>query len=80
MNPLVAWPNEVPYLSLQVSSWLKTAEYGREPDHDGSNRKGFRITDCGPQVFQSDSSYQRRCEWDFYSALTVQPTWVEYHK
>ena len=26
-----------------VWSWLQTANYGEEPDHDGSNRQGFTV-------------------------------------
>lgn len=26
-----------------VTAWLNGADYGREPDHDGSNRKGWRV-------------------------------------
>lgn len=44
---------ELPY-AMDVQSarefargWLRTAEYGREPDHDGSNVKGFGITSGG---------------------------------
>ncbi len=26
-----------------ISTWLAQQDYGREPDHDGSNSKGFRL-------------------------------------
>lgn len=26
-----------------VQGWLQNAEYGRQPDHDGSNSKGWRV-------------------------------------
>ena len=79
-TPLMARLSDPDAIALQVRAWLKEADYGRAPDHDGSNTKGFRITGEGPQVFEGESSYQRRCDWDFYTFLTVQPFWNEYHK
>jgi hypothetical protein len=45
------WPAIHPFLApldykaaeAVVRSWLKTADHGPEPDHDGSNSKGWRI-------------------------------------
>ncbi len=50
--------------------WLKEADYGPEPDHDGSNSRGWRIynEDWGHVA----DSYQAIC--------AVQPEWVMHGK
>lgn len=47
-------------------NWLKEVEYGREPDHDGSNGKGWRLYTEG---YSLDGSI-----------CVVTPEWAEYHK
>lgn len=79
-TPLLAPLKNAEAIAFQVQSWLSTVDYGREPDHDGSNTKGFRITNHGPQMHDKDNAYFRGCPWDFYTLLTVQPFWNEYHK
>ena len=77
--PLIAPLDDADAIALQVQSWLKTVEYGRQPDHDGDNSKGFRLLGAkGPAMYPADS--WRSCDWDFYSVLTVQPKWIEYGK
>ena len=79
-TPLMARLSDPDAIAMQVRAWLKEADYGREPNHDGSNNKGFRITGQGPQLFDGEHSQYRRCDWNFYTFLTVQPFWNEYHK
>jgi hypothetical protein len=51
-----------------VRLWLDEVEYPPEPDHDGSNSKGFRL--------------EKNLSWDFNhgAECTIEPIWVEYHK
>jgi hypothetical protein len=53
-----------------VAGWLRNAEYGREPDHDGDNGKGWR-------VFTEDWGHVagHRC-----AIVAVQPAWAMYGK
>ena len=53
-----------------VSGWLAEQDYGREPNHDGDNGKGWRVynEDWG----QVDS------EWQAF--LAVKPVWAMYGK
>lgn len=53
-------------LSRIVMAWLESADYGAEPDHDGSNEKGWRVYNDGwAQVAQ---------RWE--AKLAVQPKWM----
>jgi len=51
--------------------WLDSADFGQEPDQDGSNEKGFVVTtgDCWGHV-----------EGCYYSILGVYPDWQMYGK
>jgi hypothetical protein len=49
-----------------ILGWLADAEYGEEPDHDGSNHKGYTIKTTGWE--------------DSYATFRVEPTWIEYGK
>lgn len=52
--------------------WLKGATYGREPDHDGDNKKGWRMvsgTFHGPNHMLVRSAL-----------VTITPTWTTYGK
>lgn len=56
--------------------WLRerpAEAYGRQPDHDGDNVRGFRVSNTGPSM---GSDWQRRA----YAIVAVSPEWVEYHK
>jgi hypothetical protein len=79
-TPLIAPLKDAEAIAHTIQSWLRTVEYGHEPDHDGSNTKGFRVTCEGPQIYAGDNSYIHLCGWDFYVFMTVQPFWNEYHK
>ena len=50
--------------------WLAEADYGREPDHDGDNSKGWRI--------YNDS--WAKVEGFSYSIVAVQPAWLMHGK
>jgi hypothetical protein len=65
-------------IAMQIEAWLKTAEYGRQPDHDGDNGKGYRLVNGGPTL--SAPGTWKNNPWGFYSVLTVTPCWIEYHK
>lgn len=53
-----------------VAGWLRNAPFGKEPDHDGSNGKGWR-------VFTEDWGHVagHHC-----AILAVQPAWAMYGK
>lgn len=50
--------------------WLEHADYGREPDHDGDNGKGWRL-------YTEDWGHVGG-EWQAFAA--VQPAWAMYGK
>lgn len=50
--------------------WLKSADYGHQPGHDGSNEKGF-------QLYCEDWGY---IEPFRYAICAVKPKWTEYGK
>lgn len=53
-----------------AAAWLEQVDYGREPDHDGDNGKGWRVyTEGWGHV---DSDYQ--------AIVAVQPAWAMYGK
>lgn len=54
-----------------VAGWLRAADYGREPDHDGSNGKGWTI--------YTDDSWG--LVWGSpYGIIAIKPTWALYGK
>lgn len=53
-----------------VWNWLKTADYGGQPDHDGDNGKGWRI--------YNESWGHVNSEWAAICA--IQPEWAMYGK
>lgn len=54
-----------------ASDWLLGADYGEEPDHDGSNEKGWRcFRDTWGRIDGMGSA----------AFLAVEPFWVEYGK
>ncbi len=50
--------------------WLEHADYGREPDHEGSNSKGFRIYCEGWCMVGSD----------FAAFAAIEPAWAMHGK
>ena len=66
-------PFEMTYEDIApvIVGWLKnTADYGREPDHDGDNGKGWR-------VYNEDWGH---VDHDFAVFAAVKPVWAMYGK
>jgi hypothetical protein len=53
-----------------VSEWLAEADYGPQPDHDGSNDRGFRIY-C---------DFWGHFEGSHYAIVGIVPAWAMYGK
>lgn len=53
-----------------VISWLKSQDYGREPDTDGSNRKGFHVYNEAWGHIGGDP----------YAFIAIEPEWITYGK
>lgn len=53
-----------------VRAWLEAVEYGPEPNHDGDNKKGWR-------VFNERYSHVSGL-WQAFVA--IEPVWLEYGK
>lgn len=53
-----------------VTAWLREADYGPEPQHDGSNRKGCRV--WNESFGYIDGQYQ--------AFVAIEPVWLEFHK
>ncbi len=53
-----------------VLRWLKEADYGQEPDHDGHNGRGWRL-------YNEDWGHISN-EWQAFVA--IQPVWAMYGK
>lgn len=54
---------------MVVLGWLAEQDYGKEPDHDGSNRKGWRAYNEANGV-----------GGDYAAFLAVKPVWATYGK
>jgi hypothetical protein len=68
-TPLPA-PMELEATVSFVKNWLAHATYGREPDHDGSNGRGFRVfTEDWGHVYDHH-----------YAVVGIQPAWAMYGK
>jgi len=67
---------ELPYpMTLEQAAefaigWLEHADYGQKPDHDGDNKKGWRLY-CEDWGFVGD---------DYYAFAAVEPVWAMYGK
>lgn len=72
-QPLIAPLNSADAIADQIYAWLKTVDYDREPDHDGSNNRGWLIELNSAQ--RGDNANR-----GFYDVFTVYPYWVEYSK
>lgn len=51
-------------------SWLEQADYGQQPDHDGSNGKGWTLHRDG----------WGHVAGSFYAIVGIKPTWAMYGK
>lgn len=65
------YPMDLTAAAEFIWNWLKTAEPGHEPDHDGSNEQGW-LLECGNDV--------KRLLGSPYAFLAVKPVWHEYWK
>lgn len=90
-TPLMARMTDPRAIADQLYSWLTEQQYGEEPDHDGSNRRGWKATQAGPAITRVDNphhdpkwEYSQRynCTYDrsSHDVICVQPHWIEYHK
>jgi hypothetical protein len=68
-TPLPAKMNRDMLVPL-INAWLKDAEYGEEPDIDGSTVKGWTIS----------NRIKYEVKGQFYITFAVYPTWLEYGK
>ncbi len=90
-QPLIAPMDNPEAIADQIYAWLKTQEYGSEPDHDGSNHMGWIATNRGPITSRKPNQYHRpelehsqywsnTYDTSFYDVICIQPYWVEYGK
>lgn len=76
-NQLLTKMSDPEAVASQVYEWLKNAEYGKEPDHDGDNSKGWLISVEGNYSWPPrDDGYKG----SNYEVFTVSPEWIEYGK
>lgn len=57
-------------MAPMVREWLAAAEYGPEPDHDGSNSKGWRIF----------NEAWGHVEGESYAICGIEPAWLMHGK
>lgn len=55
---------------IVVNAWLASADYGREPDHDGSNTKGCRV--------YNDTWGHAAGYWQAFAV--IEPAWLMHGK
>lgn len=63
------FPMDLHEAALFAWGWLGHAEYGPEPDHDGSNHKGYRVY---------ADHYGLGESWK--ALVSVEPRWAEFGK
>ncbi|BCG50223.1 hypothetical protein [Ralstonia phage RP13] len=73
--PLIASLDTAEDIAAQVYAWLKNVEYGRGNGGDGSDSKGWHITN---QSVKTDKVYS--CPWASYQVFVVYPEWIYYGK
>lgn len=56
-----------------ILAWLAKQDYGEEPDHDGSNGRGWRLKSHF-SLFPDDHRGRS------YIQFMITPEWLEYHK
>lgn len=64
------YPLELDEATAFVLGWLKRADYGHQPDHDGDNEKGWR-------AFNEDWGH---VAGHHYAIIAIQPAWAMYGK
>ena len=60
--------DRLPWLVDLIIAWLQEADFGKEPDHDGDNGKGWR-------VYVEDWGHSRH-----QSMCAIEPAWAMYGK
>lgn len=64
------YPLDINTVKPFVAGWLGTRNYGSQPDHDGSNGKGWRVfNEAWGHVFGNH-----------YAICAIQPAWAMYGK
>lgn len=53
-----------------VQAWLESVEYGSEPDHDGSNSRGWRVY----------NEQWGQVAGNFYAFAAIEPVWLMHGK
>lgn len=88
---LIAPLEDAEAIADQIYAWLRIQDYGRQPDHDGDNHKGWRVNIKGPVKSKVQNEYFKPEQewsqpWDItydhtsYDVFCVQPLWIEYGK
>lgn len=67
---MLPFPMTLEQAAAFAVAWLEHADYGREPDHEGSNSKGFRLYCEGWGMIGSD----------FSAFAAVEPAWAMHGK
>lgn len=71
MTPFPA-PLTMRECAMAAMKWLEfKANYGREPDHDGANRAGWRVY---------NDAWARIEGYDHHTFMAVSPCWMMYGK
>ena len=55
-----------------VEQWLDSVDYGREPDHDGDNHRGFYLTNGDKWCHITGQGH--------YACLDIRPQWMMFGK
>lgn len=59
-------------LTEYVKAWLGSVDYGRRPNHDGDNGKGFYLT--------TGQSWNHIEDFGHYACMDIRPCWMMYGK
>lgn len=73
-DEFIPFPAPMPanVIRLVVQEQLQMATYPREPGHDGTNKKGWRITSRVPRLENGPDVWEAFC--------MIEPVWMEYGK
>lgn len=69
-SQLLPYPLTLDQTAIFIEGWLKNVDYGKEPDHDGDNGKGWRL-------FTEDWGH---VAGHHYAIVGVNPAWAMYGK
>lgn len=68
-HPFIVKPSNLT-LALMIDAWLTETEFPQQPDHDGSNSRGWRIY----------NETWGHVEGSFYGCFAVEPRWQMHGK